>query len=174
MSSKVIVGSLNKVKVNAIKSCFKAYDVIGMDAQSLVSAQPYGDDETMLGAINRAKEAKKQGDIGIGLEGGVAKTPYGIFVISYGALIDQFDNLYLAGGTRVPLPREVEAGLSQGLELGEVMDLYAKKANVKHDEGAVGILTNNRVKRQAIFEHIGLLLLGQMELNKNAINIKGE
>jgi inosine/xanthosine triphosphatase len=166
---KVIVGSLNNVKVRAIKSCFISDDVIGMDAKSLVSAQPIGDEETMLGAINRAKEAKKQGDIGIGLEGGVVNTPYGMFVISYGALVDSNDCLYIAGGTRVPLPLEVEEGLLKGLELGEVMDQYAKKANVKHDEGAVGILTNNRVKRQAIFEHIGQLLLGQMELNNNAI-----
>ena len=169
---KVVVGSLNKVKVEAIKAIFNEDEILSINACSLVSAQPYGDEETILGAINRAKESKEHGDIGIGLEGGVSETSYGLLVISYGALVDENNNIYIAGGTRIPLPRKVAEGIKKGFELGDLMDQYASKKNVKHDDGAVGILTNHHIKRQAIFEHIANLLMGSMKAQKNNIILK--
>lgn len=169
MSKKVVVGSLNKVKVNAIKAVFTDDTVIGIDAHSLVSPQPIGEEETILGAINRAKEARCHGDLGIGLEGGVAKLPYGLFVINYGALVDEAGNIYLAGGARVPLPEEIARQIDTGMELGDCMDQYTKRRGIRHEEGAVGVFTGNQVDRQAMFEQIGKMLYGQYQ-TKNYIN----
>jgi len=170
---KVIVGSTNQVKVAAIKNIFIDYEVVGMNISSKVSAQPISDEETIKGAINRAFSAKGFGDIGIGLEGGVQQTSFGLLLISYGALVDRKNRVYLAGGTRILLPNEVSKEIYKGRELGDIMDEYANKKNVKHDEGAVGIFTSNYVKRQDIFEHIANLLLGQMLTGKNEINNGG-
>ena len=56
---------------------------------SEVSAQPLSDNETMTGAINRAKNALKSEDaqIGVGLEGGVVKTEHGYFLCNWGAIV---------------------------------------------------------------------------------------
>jgi inosine/xanthosine triphosphatase len=170
MSKRVVVGSQNPVKVNAIQVIFKTYEVTAKDVPSGVSLQPFSDEETMQGAITRAFYAKRYGEIGIGLEGGVCETPFGLQVINYGALVDESKRVYLAGGTRVPLPLEVSTKLKQGIELGDVMDQYSHKMGVRHDEGAVGIFTNNLVKRQEIFEHIAKLLLGQYIIGKTAIS----
>lgn len=169
---KVVVGSKNRVKVGAIKSIFTNFDVISQDVPSGVSSQPFGDDETIQGAINRAKAAQAFGEVGIGLEGGIVQTQFGMLVVSYGALVDANNQLYIAGGTRIPLPEEVSKQLLPGVELGEVMDQYANKVNVKHDEGAVGIFTGNLVKRQDLFEHIAKLLLGQMLTGQNSVLAK--
>ncbi len=168
---KVIVGSSNEVKINAIKNIFKDYEVVGIAVSSKVSDQPISDEETMRGALNRALGAKRFGNIGIGLEGGVQQTSYGLLVISYGALVDEKNKVYLAGGTRILLPNEVAKEIYKGKELGDVMDIYAQKRDVKHDEGAVGIFTNNVVKRTEIFEHIGKLLYGQMLTGKNELKL---
>ncbi|QVK19493.1 DUF84 family protein [Mycoplasmatota bacterium] len=168
---KIVVGSSNKVKVNAIKNIFANYEVVGIAVKSKVSDQPISDEETIRGALNRALGAKRFGDIGIGLEGGVQQTSFGMLVVNYGVLVDEKSQVYLAGGSRFLLPNEVSKDIYKGKELGDIMDQYANKRNVKHDEGAVGIFTNNFVKRTEIFEHIGLLLYGQMVSGKNNINI---
>lgn len=164
---KVVVGSTNIVKVNAIINVFSEDEVLGINVNSKVSDQPISDEETIKGAINRAYSAKGFGDIGIGLEGGVQQTSYGMLVISYGALVDNNNKVYIAGGTRILLPNKVAKEIYKGRELGNIMDDYSNQKNVKHNEGAVGIFTNNLVKRQEIFEHIGKLLLGQMLASKN-------
>lgn len=164
MSNLVIaVGSKNPVKVEAITNVFSEATVVVFEANSLVKNQPNSDEETINGAINRAKQARLIGDIGIGLEAGVCKTNYGLFLINYGALVDKSGHIYLAGGTRILLPLEIELELEKGLELGTVMDNYTNRIGIKHEEGAVGIFTNNRVIRINIFEHIALLLKGQYE-----------
>lgn len=166
---KVVVGSTNKVKVNAIKNVFANFNVVSIAVSSQVSPQPITDEETIKGALNRALGAKRFGDIGIGLEGGVQQTSLGMLLINYGVLIDEKNKTYIAGGTRIILPNEVAKEIYNGKELGDIMDAYANKQNVKHDEGAVGIFTNNLVKRTDIFEHIGKLLYGQMISGKNEI-----
>lgn len=42
------------------------------------------------------------------------------------------------------------------------MDAFAKKENTRHNEGAIGIFTNNLINRQQMFEHIVTLLVGQI------------
>lgn len=165
---RVVIGSKNKNKVNAVIDVFGKNDFIfdKMAVQSGVSDQPFSDNETIQGAVNRAKESRKYGDIGIGLEAGVQDTSYGLSLINWGALVDENDNLYIAGGTRILLPDEVANELSKGLELAEVMDTYCNRKDIRSNEGAIGIFTNNEVVRKDIFTHISKLLLGQYLYNK--------
>ena len=59
----VLVGSKNPVKIACTEDAFtrafnKGFLVEGINAASEVSAQPMGDQETLLGAKNRAKNSK--------------------------------------------------------------------------------------------------------------------
>lgn len=164
---RVAVGSKNPAKINAVKEAFKEYqyEIISVDAESGVSEQPMSDEETIKGAVNRAIQAAELGDaeIGIGLEGGVQQTPYGLMLCNWGALAAKGMEPIIAGGARLPLPDEIAQQLLMGAELGPVMDEYAKKQNVRKNEGAVGIFTNGQINRSEMFTHVMKLLVGQYE-----------
>lgn len=162
---KIIIGSTNPAKINAVKNTFlmKDAEFLSFDIPSGVSDQPFSDEETIQGALNRAKGALEMGngDIGIGLEGGVHETKHGLMICNWGALASPNRGPIIAGGARILLPEEVSVRLRAGEELGPVMSDYANKANVSKQEGAVGIFTNGLVDRATMFAHVMNLLLGQ-------------
>ncbi len=164
---RVAIGSKNPAKVNAVKEAFKdyPYEIVSVDADSGVSDQPMSDDETIKGAVNRAKQAAEKGEaeIGIGLEGGVQQTPYGLMLCNFGALAVKGQEPIIAGGARIPLPEEIAEKLLAGAELGPVMDEYANKLNVRKNEGAIGIFTNGQINRSEMFTHVMKALAGQYE-----------
>lgn len=166
---KIIIGSMNPAKITAVKNSFTHEDeIIALDISSGVREQPFSDEETIKGAINRAIGALNQGngDIGIGLEGGVQETSYGLFICNWGALVSNEGEPIIAGGARIPLPEEVAIRLRAGEELGPVMEDYAKKKNVRKQEGAVGIFTNGLVNRSEMFSHVMNLLVGQYKRSR--------
>nr|WP_231633045.1 DUF84 family protein [Numidum massiliense] len=52
------------------------------------------------------------------------------------------------------LPPAVAEQLYQGKELGTVMDEWTGARNVKQREGAIGVLTDNRITRVAMFRDV--------------------
>ena len=77
---KVVVGSKNPVKVEAVAEAFQKYwpkcEVMGAEVSSGVSAQPMSELETMNGARQRAYGALKidsETQYGVGIEGGVSE-----------------------------------------------------------------------------------------------------
>lgn len=80
---RIAVGTTNPCKVEAVKIAFESvFDLpITIDPYSVesgVSDQPFGDEETRIGAYNRARSALvasisagKNANFGVGLEGGV-------------------------------------------------------------------------------------------------------
>ncbi|AKG04069.1 inosine/xanthosine triphosphatase [Salimicrobium jeotgali] len=162
---KIYVGSLNPSKLTAVTDVFENDTVVEMDVDSKVSSQPFSDEETLEGAIHRARECAMtaKADLGIGLEGGVMEIGDDLYLCNWGALVDQQENIYTAAGARIPLPDEIHEQMSKGLELGEVMEKYAQKSDVRKKEGAVGIFTNGQMNRDKMFRHIVTLLKGQWE-----------
>ncbi len=164
---RIAVGSKNPAKINAVKGAFMdgSFEIISVDAESGVSEQPMSDEETIKGAVNRAIQAAEiaEADIGIGLEGGVQQTPFGLMLCNWGVLAVKGMEPIIAGGARIPLPEEIARQLVNGAELGPVMDEYAKKQNVRKNEGAVGIFTNGQINRSEMFTHVMKLLAGQYE-----------
>ncbi|UII55234.1 DUF84 family protein [Cytobacillus spongiae] len=167
---RIFVGTKNPVKINAVQSCFSGEEetVISIQVPSGVSEQPFTDDETIKGAIHRAEAALEngKGDIGIGLEGGVQQTEYGLFLCNWGALVEPNLPPLVAGGARIRLPNEIATRLLNGEELGPVMDDFSHKQNVRKNEGAIGIFTNGLVDRSEMFTHVVKLLAGQYEYRK--------
>ncbi|RFU69739.1 DUF84 family protein [Bacillus sp. V59.32b] len=163
---KVAIGSTNPAKTQAVMDEYgQSAEVISLDVSSGVADQPFSDEETIEGAVNRAKNCLKQSEavIGIGLEGGVVQTEYGLFVCNWGALADRDGSIVIAGGARVRLPDNISLRLIAGEELGPVMDDFTKKRNIRKKEGAIGVFTNERVTRAEMFQHIMKMLIGQYE-----------
>jgi inosine/xanthosine triphosphatase len=169
---KIIIGSTNPAKVAAVKQAFpyQPAQFISLDIPSGVSEQPFSDDETIKGAINRANGALQRGngDIGIGLEGGVQESEHGLLVCNWGALVSNKNEPIIAGGARFLLPEAIANKLRAGEELGPVMESYAKNKNVRKNEGAVGIFTNGLINRAEMFAHIMNLLIGQYYYTKDS------
>lgn len=160
---KLYVGSINRVKVSAVVEALDDFDlnIIPFEANSEVGAQPIGDEQTLQGAINRANSLPTNG-LRIGLEAGVTLLNEQLYLVNFGALIDEDNELYVAGGTRLPLPNEIKDLIfNKGLELADAMKEYFNVEGIKHQNGAVGYFTNDLVKRKEIFIHITKLLYGQ-------------
>jgi inosine/xanthosine triphosphatase len=134
----IAVGSTNPAKVGAVEEAWQEFNrtgtVLSASVPSGVSDQPFSDEETIEGAIHRARRAKKALDaaIGIGLEGGVTETPNGLFLCNWGALVDENGRVQLAGGARIPLPDSFRTPLNQGKELGWIMEEYSKSRSRRH------------------------------------------
>lgn len=161
---KVIVGSTNPVKVGAARAVFSRIDphvqVAGIEVDSGVSIQPWGDDETRRGAENRARAALAHGaDYGVGFEGGVVETHLGLMTCAWCAVLDLHDVCGVAGGGNMMLPRIVQEALYAGEELGPAMDRIVGVTNTKQGPGVSGILTAGLTDRQEHYEHMLALAL---------------
>jgi inosine/xanthosine triphosphatase len=82
----ITVSSTNPLKVESVKmvvtELFDNPEINSVKTSSGVNDMPLNDSETMAGAINRALEAVKQGDYGVGVEGGVQDTEHGMFLFA--------------------------------------------------------------------------------------------
>ncbi|WP_217587060.1 DUF84 family protein [Lentibacillus saliphilus] len=164
---KIRAGSKNKAKLLAIRTGFPEADVEGHSVPSNVSAQPITDEETLQGAINRATQCadNTSGTYGIGLEGGVMELGGHLYVCNWGALVTPSGDLYTASGARIKLPKGFKSLLDGQEELGHLMDVYTKKEDIRQNEGAIGIFTNQLMTRSDMFAHVVILLRGQLEYN---------
>lgn len=165
---KVVVGSKNKTKVGAVEKVWGDATITSLSVPSGVAAQPFSDEETMQGAINRAKRALQEGEaqIGIGLEGGVMKTAHGLFMCNWGALATSDGKTFVAGGARIKLPDDFLTPLEEGKELSEVMEEFVQRKDIRSHEGAIGIFTDDYVNRTELFVHVVKLLVGQYKYDE--------
>ncbi|WP_068674794.1 DUF84 family protein [Oceanobacillus sp. Castelsardo] len=165
----IIVGSKNPTKIKAVEEIFPEAKVTPLNVSSDVSAQPFSDEETRKGAINRAKYCQDSSAnvIGIGLEGGVMYVGSELYLCNWGALMTA-NQTFTASGARILLPKEIDLKLQEGMELGNIMDNYSMRKEVRNNEGAIGIFTNDLISRKEMFSHVVKLLRGQWEYeNKN-------
>jgi inosine/xanthosine triphosphatase len=155
----VAVGSTNPVKLAAARAVLSraAPDlrVAAVAVPSGVPDQPWGDDETIRGALARARAARESlgADLGIGFEGGVVELPDGsLRTCAWAAVAGAEGREGVGGSLAMPLPTGVATLLRQGLELGHAIDQLAERRDTKHGVGAVGLLTAGLVDRQRAYE----------------------
>jgi len=160
---RVGVGSKNPAKMTAVRSAFEMMgfevELLGFNVESGVADQPFSDEETMRGAMNRTKAVMENAgdadlDYAVGLEGGVVETPYGFFLCNWGAVMNKDGEVGIGGGPRVQLPEIIVNGLQEGKELGDLIDPISGKDNVSKKEGTIGILTQNHITRSAMFKDV--------------------
>lgn len=157
----VAVGSTNPVKLAAARSVLEriapSARVDAVRVASTVRDQPFGDEETIRGALARARGAREAvgAELGIGFEGGVVETDGAMRTCAWAAVVDGSGRQGVGGSLAMPLPPTVARLIREdGLELGEAMDRLTGEHNVKQRQGAVGILTAGLVDRQAAYEVI--------------------
>ncbi len=173
---KIAIGSKNPVKVAAVidglKDAFHGADFISVEVKSGVSDQPISDDDTIKGAVNRAKEAmrKTNADFGIGLEGGVKDTEHGMMGTVWCAIVDKQGRVSLGGGLHYHIPPVIAEKIKNGMELGKAMDELTNRHGTKHQEGAIGILTNGLLDRKSAYESIVKLAMTKI-LNPDLYSI---
>lgn len=164
---KVIIASKNPVKIQAAKNGLKKtfpsqeFQCIGVSVPSNVSDQPMSDDETFLGAKNRADNASKTyegADFYIGIEGGIEIT--GGEMQAFAWIVIKSNGKY--GKSRTGtffLPKQVVDLIKEGKELGEADDILFKRDNSKQKSGAVGILTGDIIDRTTYYTEAVILAL---------------
>jgi len=151
---KIIVGSKNPVKIESVREAFEHYfdsvEVEGVIIESGVSAQPFNDD-ILKGAKNRARALKEQysADYYVGIEGGITKRLETWFCFAASCVIDKNGKEGLGITHHFPLPPKVmEKILSEGKELGYVMDEITTEKNTKQKGGAIGFFTKGVISRK--------------------------
>jgi inosine/xanthosine triphosphatase len=165
---KIVVASKNPVKVNAVQAAFAAslpaqsLTVIGIDADSGVSDQPRGDEETRRGAGNRARDARRRepaADFWVGLEGGIEVIDDLLQAFAWMAVLDSAGRFGMARSATLPLPHAIRKLLESGMELGEANDRVFGTVNSKQQGGAFGLLTDGRHTRESIYAQTVMLAL---------------
>lgn len=156
----VAVGSGNPVKLAAVRAVLTRVAPHATAAPHAVSSdvpdQPWGDDETIRGARTRARAAlaaDPAASMGFGIEGGVVALPDGsVRSNAWAVVVDREGREGVGGSLAMPIPPRVAQLLRDGMELGPAIDLVARTENIKHKEGAVGVLTQGMVTRQMAYE----------------------
>lgn len=150
----VVVGSKNPVKINATKNVLeRIYDdltVSSLNVDSEVPDQPFGMDQTVQGAINRAKNAYSEGcDLGVGIESGLIEVPHtltGYIDIQWCAIFDG-DKITIGASSGFEYPPSVIKQVLEGFEVGDVMDKVTGVNDMGQKKGAVSHLSHDMLNR---------------------------
>ena len=145
---RVAVGSTNPVKVAAARAVLRRLhptaEVWGIAVPSGVADQPWGDDETIRGAVARARSARaaRDADLGVGIEGGVvAAADRTMRTCAWAAVVARDGREGVGGSLALQLPDSVTELVRNGMELGHAMDALTGERDVKRGAGAVGVLS---------------------------------
>jgi inosine/xanthosine triphosphatase len=167
---RVAVGSENPVKIAAVEEVFSkvfgSVEVVSILIDSGVPPQPFGLD-TLRGAENRAKRALEAtgADYGVGIEGGLIELGGQWYNLGFVAIVDKGGFLGTGTSGWFELPPSFVERLRGGEELAGVVDSFFGVKGVGRTEGAVGVLTGNRVTRRDLYVH-GLYMAMIPLLNK--------
>jgi len=156
---KIIVASKNQVKVEAVKEAIQDYDflakaeIFSSEPSSNVSGQPKSLDETINGAMNRAKNAFKKCNYSFGVESGfirVSKTKTGYMNVTACAIYDG-KNYHIGLSSAFECPLKVTKLIfEEGVDLNQAFYNVGLTKNPKlgSSEGAISILTKGRLTRK--------------------------
>ncbi|OYT61635.1 MAG: hypothetical protein B6U69_03265 [Thermofilum sp. ex4484_15] len=162
---KVVVGSLNPVKIEAVKEAFGRIfgrvEVVGVRVDSGVPRQPFGE-EVKRGALNRALRALNKvpsSDYGVGIEGGIVKLWGKYYNFGFVAIVSKDGRLGTGTSGLFECPSRILRELMKGKELGEVMDEIVGTKGTKFKEGAIGFFTRKALLRKDLYIHGVLMAL---------------
>jgi len=158
---RVALGSSSPSKRAAaeevLRQAFGAVELVIVPTPSGVAAMPLSLEETVRGAVARARTARQEAgtDLGLGIEGGAEETPHGLFITSWAAVVDAAGRVGLGSGPRVALPEEIAARLRAGQPLGPLVDAALGASDAHEQVGAIGwltrgLLTRAEAQRQAV------------------------
>lgn len=169
----VAVGSKNPVKIQAVKNAFLNEEIklIPCSASSQVRDQPLSDEETLQGAINRAKDCleKTDAELGVGLEAGIFFRNTQLYLCHWGAIVDRDQHVYFTNGPIILMPKDYQDALLAGENLEDVMHHSTGIQSLGAKEGAIGVFTENRLNREQVLTQIVKVLIGQYRYYQSEI-----
>lgn len=178
---RIAIGSLRPPKVEAVRNAMarvreflgwrpESISYIAREVESGVSVMPLSVQEIRRGACNRALEVRRAVeaesgpvDFAIGLEGGFfilsAEDQEHIHLQSW-AYVHHNGVGHYGSSMSMPVPMAVAREVFEHKkELGEVIDDFAKRKNVRNQDGAFGVFSLGLLTRQQAFE---LAVLGAL------------
>ncbi|HEY4499651.1 MAG TPA: inosine/xanthosine triphosphatase [Candidatus Paceibacterota bacterium] len=156
---KINVGSKNNIKVSAVKEALDLYQdfknaaVEGMSIQSAVSEQPKSMEETVRGALHRAKIVFQNCDYSFGIESGLMQVPNtktGYMDFTVCAIYDgQRFHLGLSPALECP-PIVIQRVFADNLDLDGALHQsgITQNQDIGSAEGMIGLLTKGRITRK--------------------------
>jgi len=158
---KILVGSQNPVKIEAVKEAFSKYfgdvEVEGINVNSKVPDQPVNE-ETFEGAKNRVLELKRineeknlNANFFVGIEGGIKEFYSKWFAFGGMCIMNNKGKIGFGTSANFELPDSITKELLNGIELGKVMDKIAGTDNIKQKGGAIGFLTKEIMNRKELY-----------------------
>lgn len=153
------VGSTNQAKINAVKEIIAEYDFLqgarvrAIDVSSKVSQQPISIEETIKGAMNRAKNAFRDCDLSFGIESGLMKIPYtktGYMDVTACAIYDGKE-FHIGLSSAFEYPKDMtRLVFEEGFTISQAAHKTGLTKNPKlgFREGVIGILTKGRLPRK--------------------------
>ena len=144
---------------------FTDYEIVPVDIEG-TPIQPLSDEEMIRGAIYRAVNALKkvpEANYALGLEGGLKKNKYGVFVTGWVAVTDG-EVIGLASTVSVQLPDYVWDLIVKGKarELEEIMIKLTGINNIGDTIGAIGFMALERYDRAKAFRDAILCAFGRI------------
>lgn len=169
----IAVGSTNPAKVKAAKiaarKLFPKAKVIGVSVVSDVSDQPMSDEESIKGAINRAKGAITGihgAKYGVGMEGGAQLIGKKYFECGWIAVVDKNGKVGLGSSARFELSAKIAKRLGKGFELNDAMRELTGVDKHGNKEGMMGVITNGKLPRATAYSHGILFAFAPFVSNK--------
>ncbi|MDR1954818.1 MAG: inosine/xanthosine triphosphatase [Candidatus Methanoplasma sp.] len=152
---RVAVGSLNRVKVEAVRAVmeriFGKVIVVPADVKSGVPEQPW-ELEIRTGAMNRAVAALGDNDLSVGIEAGVFPTDDGLYDFQYCAILDKEGRFTIGIGPGFRYPDEVAALVTDGMTVGDAVHRVYGEQDIGKKQGAVGLLSRGLLDRRSLTE----------------------
>jgi inosine/xanthosine triphosphatase len=155
---RINIGSLNPVKVEAVKDTIKQYGffkdakIVPIESESEVSGQPKSLNETITGAKNRAKNCFQNCDYSIGIESGLIETnePRTKHMNFCVCAIYNGKKFALGFSPAFPLPKIFSDSIAIGKEVDAVAYETKQTDNpgIKKESGIIGIWTKGIVTRK--------------------------
>ncbi len=157
---KIKVGSKNKVKVGAVEEILCEYPhladakVESVETDSEVPSQPRSIDETVRGAVNRAKNAFVDCDYSIGLESGLMAVPHtktGYMDVCVCAIYDGKEYHFgMSSAWEFPKKEIFDSVMNEGFDMDEAMFKHGltHKKHIGSEEGAISFFTRGRLDRK--------------------------
>lgn len=175
----IAVGSKNQTKIEAVKQTLLLYPHIfpnpkvkAVDVNVTEFGHPQTLEETIDGAMDRAKQAFIACDYSFGIEGGLMKVPYSQsgYMETGACVIYDGTNTYLGLSPAFEWPLEVTKRILQGK--ADASKAFKELGYTNHEKlgaqpgGIISFLTNGRITREEYTKIAIIMALTQFEKNE--------
>jgi inosine/xanthosine triphosphatase len=173
---KINVGTKNQPKIDAVIDTVKLYpklfpkpEIRGVEVEIPLFGHPKSVDETIQGAIERARKAFKNCDFSFGIEGGLMKVPSAQTGYMETGACAVFDGkqIYLGLAPAFEWPQKMlDLILSNKADGSQAFKLlgFTKHEKLGAQKGGIlGVLTDQRVPREDFTRYSIIMALIQLE-----------